>query len=60
MDEGEYAAGGLIPGGGPTWVALDPDECVINRDRECVRAGHPTATSDGNKPGAWWRCEPKP
>lgn len=55
----EYAEGGYIPSDGPVTTVLHPDECLINRDGECIRADHPTATSDGRKPGAWWRCEPR-
>lgn len=61
MNEEQYAAGGFIPSPGPAApIRLDPDECVVNRDRVCIRSDHPTATSDGNQPGAWWVCEGPP
>lgn len=41
-----YAKGGYIPGPTLIKVKLHPDECVIRRDGTCVRADHPTATSD--------------
>jgi hypothetical protein len=57
VSEPQYAQGGWIPGGPvPVPMRLDPDECVINRHGECIRPDHPTATSDGSKPGAFWRC----
>jgi hypothetical protein len=52
----DYSNGGYIPGG-PTVVRIDPDECILNIHGVCIRSDHPTPTSDGTKPGAWWICE---
>jgi hypothetical protein len=59
VSEQQYSNGGYIPGG-PVPMTIDPDECIVNRDGVCVRSDHPTATSDGNKPGAFWRCDGPP
>ena len=55
-----FAQGGYVSGPSNARAVLHPDECVINHNRECIRSGHPTATSDGSKSGAWWRCGQKP
>lgn len=39
-----FSPGGYVPVEG--WYKLGPDECVVRPGGPCIRADHPTSTSD--------------